>query len=74
MGYVNCYVGEWLQPVEDLPFPCNAKRLKVFKSDLLDYHSIMDALKGCSGLFYCFEPPSDHPFYDVCFSLYGPCY
>ncbi|EXB29141.1 hypothetical protein L484_019664 [Morus notabilis] len=56
--------GEWLQPVEDLPFPCNAKRLKVFKSDLLDYHSIMDALKGCSGSFYCFEPPSDHPFYD----------
>jgi hypothetical protein len=26
----------------------------------------MDALKGCCGLFYSFEPPSDQPTYDVC--------
>lgn len=44
-----------------------SKRLKVFHSDPLDYHSIVDALKGCSGLFYSYEPPSDHPIYDVCF-------
>jgi nucleoside-diphosphate-sugar epimerase len=39
-------------------------RLTVFNTDPLDYHSIMDALKGCSGLFYSFEPPSDQPNYD----------
>ncbi|XP_058206445.1 cinnamoyl-CoA reductase 1-like [Rhododendron vialii] len=40
------------------------KRLRVFDTDPLDYHSILDALKGCSGLFYCFDPPSDRPTYD----------
>ncbi|KAL7003824.1 cinnamoyl-CoA reductase [Sarracenia purpurea var. burkii] len=40
------------------------KRLRVFHSDPLDYHSILDALKGCSALFYCFEPPPDRPIYD----------
>lgn len=45
---------------------CNNKKLKVFHSDPFDYHSIMDALKGCCGLFYSFEPPSDQPTYDVC--------
>ncbi|GAB4834758.1 hypothetical protein Ancab_033023 [Ancistrocladus abbreviatus] len=40
------------------------KRLKIFNCDLLDYYSIADALKGCSGLFYNFEPPRDHPTYD----------
>ncbi|GMH09209.1 hypothetical protein Nepgr_011049 [Nepenthes gracilis] len=40
------------------------KMLKVFKSDLFDYQSIVDALRGCSGLFYCFEPPRDHLAYD----------
>ncbi|KAF5442563.1 hypothetical protein F2P56_035207 [Juglans regia] len=40
------------------------EKLRVFHSDHLDYHSIMDALKGCSGLFYCFEPPPDQPTYD----------
>lgn len=39
-------------------------RLKVFHSDPLDYHSILDALRGCCGLFYSFEPPSDQPTYD----------
>ena len=41
------------------------KRLKVFCSDPFDYHSIVDAVKGCSGLFYNFEPPMDQPTYDV---------
>lgn len=36
------------------------KNLKVFHSDPFDYHSVVDALKGCSGLFYTFEPPQDH--------------
>ncbi|KAL7003398.1 cinnamoyl-CoA reductase, partial [Sarracenia purpurea var. burkii] len=39
------------------------KRLRVFHSDPLDYHSILDALKGSSALFYCFDPPPDHPIY-----------
>ncbi|KAM3397181.1 cinnamoyl-CoA reductase-like SNL6 [Capsicum galapagoense] len=39
---------------------CDMKRLKNFHLDLFDYHSIVDALKGCSGLFYSFEPPKDH--------------
>jgi len=30
-------------------------RLQIFYADVLDYHSITDALKGCSGLFYTFE-------------------
>ncbi|TYG58199.1 hypothetical protein ES288_D08G203300v1 [Gossypium darwinii] len=40
------------------------KKLKVFHADPFDYQSITDALKGCSGLFYAFEPPQDHPAYD----------
>lgn len=40
------------------------ERLRVFETDPLDYQSILEALKGCCGLFYCFEPPSDHPTYD----------
>ncbi|EYU45390.1 hypothetical protein ABFS82_06G008400 [Erythranthe guttata] len=40
------------------------KKLRVFNSDPLDYHSIMDALKGCCALFYSFELPSDNPTYD----------
>nr|KYP38724.1 hypothetical protein KK1_040025 [Cajanus cajan] len=39
-------------------------RLKIFRSDPFDYHSIIDALRGCSGLFYVFEPPQDQPNYD----------
>ncbi|TMW82105.1 hypothetical protein EJD97_006828 [Solanum chilense] len=38
---------------------CDMKRLKNFHLDPFDYHSIIDALKGCSGLFYSFEPPKD---------------
>ncbi|XP_022148523.1 cinnamoyl-CoA reductase-like SNL6 [Momordica charantia] len=42
----------------------NLNKLKVFHSDPLDYHSIMIALKGCSALFYSFQPPPDHSTYD----------
>ncbi|KAG8486548.1 hypothetical protein CXB51_019995 [Gossypium anomalum] len=40
------------------------KKLKIFHADPFDYQSITDALKGCSGLFYAFEPTQDHPAYD----------
>ncbi|CAI0395149.1 unnamed protein product [Linum tenue] len=42
----------------------NHKNLRIFQTDLFDYHTIMEALKGCTALFYSFEPPSDHPNYD----------
>ncbi|XP_042490869.1 cinnamoyl-CoA reductase-like SNL6 [Macadamia integrifolia] len=42
----------------------NSKNLKVFHTDPFDYQSIVDALKGCSGLFYNFEPPHDQPTFD----------
>ncbi|KAJ0989944.1 hypothetical protein J5N97_008300 [Dioscorea zingiberensis] len=35
--------------------PLDNNRLKLFRSDPFDYQSIVDALKGCSGLFYMFE-------------------
>lgn len=44
---------------------CENKRLRVFRSDPFDYQSIVEAMKGCSGLFYTFEPPQDQPSYDV---------
>ncbi|KAM7254055.1 hypothetical protein ACFE04_031737 [Oxalis oulophora] len=40
------------------------KKLKVFNADPFDYQTIADALKGCSGLFYSYEPPQDQPDYD----------
>lgn len=43
----------------------DSKKLKIFRSDPFDYQSIIHALKGCSGLFYTFEPPQDQPAYDV---------
>ncbi|XVF30526.1 hypothetical protein REPUB_Repub16aG0065600 [Reevesia pubescens] len=43
---------------------CSNEKLRVFHADPFDYHSITNALKGCCGLFYCFEPPSDHSTYD----------
>uniref|UniRef100_A0A2N9G0X6 NAD(P)-binding domain-containing protein n=1 Tax=Fagus sylvatica TaxID=28930 RepID=A0A2N9G0X6_FAGSY len=43
---------------------CDKKKLKIFHSDPFDYQSIIDALKGCSGLFYTFEPPQDQTSYD----------
>ncbi|XP_039067600.1 cinnamoyl-CoA reductase-like SNL6 isoform X2 [Hibiscus syriacus] len=51
------------QSVEQL-LPCNNEKLRIFDADPFDYHSITNALKGCCGLFYCFEPPSDHSTYD----------
>ncbi|KAE8055635.1 hypothetical protein FH972_012463 [Carpinus fangiana] len=42
----------------------HSKKLKIFRSDPFDYQSIIHALKGCSGLFYSFEPPQDQPTYD----------
>ncbi|KAF3449421.1 hypothetical protein FNV43_RR10149 [Rhamnella rubrinervis] len=43
---------------------CNKQNLKIFHSDPFDYQSIIDALRGCSGLFYNFVPPEDQPTYD----------
>ncbi|KAK8590056.1 hypothetical protein V6N13_088849 [Hibiscus sabdariffa] len=51
------------QSAEEL-LPCNNEKLRIFDADPFDYHSITNALKGCCGLFYCFEPPSDHSTYD----------
>ncbi|KAA8533457.1 hypothetical protein F0562_031109 [Nyssa sinensis] len=56
--------GELQSNEEGLVACGDKKRLRVFNSDPFDYHSIMEALKGCSGLFYSFEPPSDHSSYD----------
>ena len=38
------------------------ERLAVFTVDILDYHSILVALKGCSALFCCLDSPDG---YDV---------
>ncbi|CAL9089605.1 unnamed protein product [Musa textilis] len=38
------------------------RRLKLFQADPFDYQTIVDAVKGCSGLFYTFEPPQDEPY------------
>jgi nucleoside-diphosphate-sugar epimerase len=43
---------------------CDKKKLKMFYADPFDYQSIVDALRGCSGLFYSYEPPQDQPNYD----------
>ncbi|XP_052210923.1 cinnamoyl-CoA reductase-like SNL6 [Diospyros lotus] len=43
---------------------CDHQNLQIFHSDPFDYQSIVDALKGCSGLFYNFEPPEDYTTYD----------
>lgn len=40
------------------------ENLKIFRADPFDYQSILDALKGCYGLFYAFEPPQDQLTYD----------
>ncbi|CAA7406621.1 unnamed protein product [Spirodela intermedia] len=41
-----------------------SERLKVFRADPFDYQSLLDAVRGCSGLFYSFEPPPEQPSYD----------
>ncbi|KAJ7953439.1 Cinnamoyl-CoA reductase-like protein [Quillaja saponaria] len=45
-------------------FCSESNKLKIFHSDPFDYHSIIDALRGCSGVFYTFEPPQDQLNYD----------
>ncbi|XP_022156859.1 cinnamoyl-CoA reductase-like SNL6 [Momordica charantia] len=40
---------------------CDNKRLRIFHSDPFDYHSILDALRGCYGLFYTFDSPHHQP-------------
>lgn len=44
-----------------------SERLKVFRADPFDYQSLLDAVRGCSGLFYSFEAPPEQPSYDVSF-------
>ncbi|KAK3041574.1 hypothetical protein RJ639_000708 [Escallonia herrerae] len=66
---VQNYHGSCFTSSEDLPSPSgvsgdNSERLKIFQSDPFDYHSMIDALRGCSGLFYTFEPPQYQPTYD----------
>lgn len=39
--------------------------LRIFAADVLDYHSIIDALEGCSGLFYAFDQIQNAAEYDV---------
>lgn len=44
---------------------CDKEKLKILYADPFDYKSIIDALRGCSGVFYNFEPPQDQSSYDV---------
>jgi hypothetical protein len=43
------------------------ERLEVFSADVLDYHSILVALKGCSALFCCLGGSDG---YDVSIYIY----
>ncbi|KAI5594599.1 hypothetical protein BDE02_03G083400 [Populus trichocarpa] len=43
---------------------CDKKKLKILYADPFDYKSIIDALRGCCGVFYNFEPPQDQSSYD----------
>ncbi|KAG6782508.1 hypothetical protein POTOM_011915 [Populus tomentosa] len=43
---------------------CDEKKLKILYADPFDYKSIIDALRGCCGVFYNFEPPQDQSSYD----------
>ncbi|GMP79521.1 hypothetical protein CsSME_00035026 [Camellia sinensis var. sinensis] len=56
-------------PSENQGLDCENKNLKIFQSDPFDYHSIIEALKGCSGLFYSFQPPQDQSTYDLWHAL-----
>ncbi|KAH7659123.1 Cinnamoyl-CoA reductase protein [Dioscorea alata] len=54
--YVHAATNNLHGALHDLKgLPIDNKRLKLFRSDPFDYQSIVDALKGCSGLFYMFE-------------------
>lgn len=39
------------------------ERLKTFMVDVMDYHSILESLKGCSALFCCLD--NANGYYDV---------
>ncbi|ERN07135.1 hypothetical protein AMTR_s00019p00124960 [Amborella trichopoda] len=41
------------------------ERLVVFVADVLDYHSILEALKGCCGLFHAVDHSHNSEGYDV---------
>ncbi|KAG6505855.1 hypothetical protein ZIOFF_038221 [Zingiber officinale] len=41
------------------------RRLRLFDADPFDYHSIVEAVRGCSGLFYAFDPPQEEPYDDL---------
>ncbi|KAH7687434.1 Flavonol reductase/cinnamoyl-CoA reductase protein [Dioscorea alata] len=43
---------------------CSNKRLKIFRADTFDYQSITNAIRGCSCLFYSFEPNLEECSYD----------
>ncbi|KAK6936522.1 3-beta hydroxysteroid dehydrogenase/isomerase [Dillenia turbinata] len=40
---------------------CDKRKLRVFKADPLDYHSIVEVLQGCCGLFYSWDQPIYDP-------------
>lgn len=52
----------------------NNKKLKIFHSDPFDYVTILDALRGCCGLFYTFDPPPNQQttFHDVSCLITSP--
>lgn len=58
------YVGE-VKGLKGLCDDHGKDRLKIFDCDLFDYQTILEALKGCSALFYNFQLPHDQPEYDV---------
>ncbi|KAK6947407.1 NAD-dependent epimerase/dehydratase [Dillenia turbinata] len=60
----NHIAGDQVQQFSGISSPENEKRLKVFHLDPFDYQSIIEALKGCCGLFYSFEPAQDQPTFD----------
>lgn len=43
-------------------------RLKLFRADPFDYHTIADAVRGCSGLFCMFNTHEDQDGCDVSWS------
>lgn len=70
-----CFAQEWILMVSLVAGKLRAsleglsaenRRLRLFDADPFDYHSIVDAVRGCSGLFYAFDPPQEEP-YDVSF-------
>jgi nucleoside-diphosphate-sugar epimerase len=46
-------------------------RLKVFRADPFDYHAIVDAVRGCAGVFCMFNTPQDQDRCDVSTTSYS---